>query len=189
MKEILAALPPSSVVHVANSMAIRYVDWIGLPESVQWMHANRGVNGIDGCLSTAVGAALAQSDDRLHVLVIGDMAFLYDRNALWHRHLPKNLRIVLLNDHGGGIFRLIEGSAGLPECDKFFVAGQPLTMEHTALQHRLGYHRADSISSFRSVLPAFLSRQRAQPALLEAVIADPDEEVRLHRQFVAALRE
>ena len=85
-------------------MPVRYASLCGL-EAVQQIavRANRGVSGIDGCLSTAVGAALGT--DRLVTLLIGDVAFFYDRNGLWNNYLPANLRIVLFNNHGGHIFR------------------------------------------------------------------------------------
>ena len=72
--------------------------------------ANRGTSGIDGCTSTAVGYALAEPDKQV-VLLTGDVAFFYDRNAFWHNYPTPNLRVVLLNNHGGGIFRLIDGPA------------------------------------------------------------------------------
>jgi hypothetical protein len=53
-------------------------------------------------------------------LITGDVAFFYDRNGLWHNCLPPNLRVVLLNNHGGGIFRLIDGPAGQPELEEYF---------------------------------------------------------------------
>ena len=69
--------------------------------------SNRGISGIDGILSTAVGNALAQVD-LLHILIIGDLAFFYDRNRLWLNHsFPKNLKIIVMNNAGGGIFTLL----------------------------------------------------------------------------------
>ena len=87
-------------------MAVRYANLIGLSQEQHAgvaVFANRGTSGIDGSNSTAVGSALAS--DRLTVLVTGDMAFFYDRNAFWHNYRLPNLRVVLLNNHGGGIFR------------------------------------------------------------------------------------
>jgi hypothetical protein len=92
--------------------------------------ANRGTSGIDGCTSTAVGAAL--QTERIVTLITGDVAFFYDRNGLWHNYLPPNLRVVLLNNHGGGIFRLIDGPAGQPELEEYFETRQPLRADRAA---------------------------------------------------------
>lgn len=118
MKLVLEYLPDHSTLHLANSMPVRYANYLGLPahKGIE-VWANRGTSGIDGCTSTAVGHAL--NTPHIHTLVTGDMAFFYDRNALWHHHLPANIRIVLLNNHGGGIFRLINGPRQLEELEVF----------------------------------------------------------------------
>src|SRR5690554_7562077 len=68
---------------------------------------NRGTSGIDGCTSTAIGAATTTSD--ITTLITGDVSFLYDSNALWNHYLPKNLKIIVINNGGGGIFRILPG--------------------------------------------------------------------------------
>jgi 2-succinyl-5-enolpyruvyl-6-hydroxy-3-cyclohexene-1-carboxylate synthase len=82
--------------------------------------ANRGTSGIDGVLSTAAGYAFLSS--RINTVIIGDLAFFYDSNALWNRHLPPNLRIILINNGGGGIFRLIDGPAEMTVLEEHFEA-------------------------------------------------------------------
>ncbi len=121
---VLKHLPDSCQLHLANSMAVRYANYVGVSGQHTEVFSNRGTSGIDGCMSTAVGAALAT--DKPVFLLIGDVAFFYDRNALWHPHLPPNLRIILLNNHGGGIFRMIDGPADLPERERYFE-----TVHHT----------------------------------------------------------
>ncbi len=105
----LNTLPGSSLLHLSNSMAVRYANFVGLKGKADLsVSCNRGTSGIDGSNSTAVGAALAQ--EQLVTLITGDMAFFYDRNAFWHQEAMPNLRIIVLNNHAGGIFRLIKGS-------------------------------------------------------------------------------
>jgi 2-succinyl-5-enolpyruvyl-6-hydroxy-3-cyclohexene-1-carboxylate synthase len=118
-KKILSELPDHIDLHLANSMAVRYANVIGLHEkkSVE-VFCNRGTSGIDGSNSTAVGAALMT--DRQTVLLTGDVAFLYDRNAFWHHHLPDNLHIIVFNNKGGGIFRMIDGPSAQPELETYF---------------------------------------------------------------------
>jgi 2-succinyl-5-enolpyruvyl-6-hydroxy-3-cyclohexene-1-carboxylate synthase len=105
---IARAVPEGAVVHLANSTAARYA------QLTEWrahrLHANRGVAGIDGCTSTAVGDALAHPDVPV-VLVTGDQAFFYDLNGLWVRPLPRNLSVIVVNNGGGGIFRWLPGPA------------------------------------------------------------------------------
>src|SRR5690606_10440108 len=117
VKEIIRHLPDQCNLHLANSMSVRYANFIGLAASQKNINvfANRGTNGIDGCTSTVVGHCL--STDRTNILITGDLAFFYDRNAFWHNYPLPNLRIVVLNNHGGIIFGMIDGPGQLPEAD------------------------------------------------------------------------
>jgi 2-succinyl-5-enolpyruvyl-6-hydroxy-3-cyclohexene-1-carboxylate synthase len=128
--------------------------------------ANRGTSGIDGCTSTAVGSAMMT--DKLVFLLTGDVSFFYDRNALWHPHLPKNLRIVLFNNNGGNIFRLIDGPSAQPELEQYFETRHHTSARHTAEDAGLRYLtlRDDSQNSFSEVWAAFLKEDSA-PKLLE----------------------
>ncbi len=113
-------------------MSVRYANHVGLTHARKQVevHSNRGTSGIDGCTSTAVGHALAS--DKPHVLITGDQAFFYDRNAFWHNYALPNLHICILNNHGGIIFNLIDGPAGLPEAAKYFITQQKLNTRSLA---------------------------------------------------------
>ncbi|MCY7358094.1 MAG: 2-succinyl-5-enolpyruvyl-6-hydroxy-3-cyclohexene-1-carboxylic-acid synthase [Rudanella sp.] len=151
---IMDSLPTDSILHLANSMPVRYANLCGLPADRQVaVSANRGVSGIDGCLSTAVGAAL--QTDKLVTVLIGDVAFFYDRNALWHAQLPPNLRIVLLNNHAGHIFRIIDGPNRQPELAEFFETEQPLTARRTAEDAQIEYRFADNQGDLETALVGF----------------------------------
>ena len=153
----LAALPENTALHLANSMAVRYANILGLPQGRQIeVFANRGTSGIDGCTSTAVGAALAQPA-RPVVLLTGDVAFFYDRNAFWHNYPTPNLRVVLFNNHGGGIFRLIDGPRDQPELDEFFETTQPLTAKNLCRDFRLRYFPVRSFAELNAALPVFFA--------------------------------
>lgn len=102
VQHLMACLPSPAVLHLANSSSVRYAQHYLLPEEVT-VCCNRGVNGIEGSLSAAVGYATA-CPDRPNFVVIGDLSFFYDQNALWNTALPKNLHILLLNSQGGQIF-------------------------------------------------------------------------------------
>ena len=162
---LLRHLPDDSLLHLANSMSVRYANLIGVADKKGIsVFANRGTSGIDGSTSTAVGSALGT--DQLVTLLTGDMAFLYDRNALWHNYLPPNLRIVVLNNHGGGIFRMIEGPRSQPELQPFFETEQRQTAQRTAEDMGLKYVRITDAASLTNLLPSFFDLS-AGPQLLE----------------------
>lgn len=179
--KLLENLPENSVLHLANSMPVRYVNLLGLSQSAE-VFANRGTSGIDGCTSTAVGVAL--STQKLVFLFTGDVAFFYDRNALWHPHLPQNLRIVLFNNGGGNIFRLIDGPAAQPELEQYFETRHQTTARHTAEDAGLDYfvvgEKEKSVgedtnnghsANFESIWNDFLA-QTGKAKLLE-ILTDP----------------
>ncbi|MBY0433560.1 MAG: 2-succinyl-5-enolpyruvyl-6-hydroxy-3-cyclohexene-1-carboxylic-acid synthase, partial [Cyclobacteriaceae bacterium] len=122
----------------------RYVNHIGLDVNQSGVNvfSNRGTSGIDGCTSTAVGHSLAS--DILNILITGDLAFFYDRNAFWHNYPLPNLIVVVLNNHGGIIFNLIDGPAGLPEADEFFITRQSLTAKSLATEFGFEYVSAEA---------------------------------------------
>ncbi|MDP4595615.1 MAG: 2-succinyl-5-enolpyruvyl-6-hydroxy-3-cyclohexene-1-carboxylic-acid synthase [Crocinitomicaceae bacterium] len=107
-------------LHLANSSVVRYAQLFDpLPNVVY--HSNRGTSGIDGSVSTAVGAALASPSEQ-HLLICGDTSFIYDSNALWTSPFPQNLKIILIQNHGGGIFQIIPGPANSPLRAQYFEA-------------------------------------------------------------------
>lgn len=143
IRQAMESLPGKSVLHLGNSLAVRYANYIGLNRADITVFSNRGTSGIDGCVSSAVGHALS-TPDRIHILIVGDISFFYDRNALWTDPLPNNLRIIVLNNHGGGIFRMIDGPETIPERDQYFVGYQPRNARLTAEDHGLKYLHADN---------------------------------------------
>jgi 2-succinyl-5-enolpyruvyl-6-hydroxy-3-cyclohexene-1-carboxylate synthase len=98
--------------------------------------------------------------------VTGDMAFFYDRNAFWHNYPISNLRIILLNNHAGGIFRLIEGPAKQPELEEYFETSQKLDGRNMANEFGFGYHLALDAESLNIGLQDFYSKSTV-PKILE----------------------
>jgi len=167
IKTILKNMPEQIVLHIANSMSVRYADFNNsFANTDGWdIYSNRGTSGIDGCTSTAVGHAIADNS-RFQVLITGDMAFFYDKNALWHKHIPPNLLIIVINNRGGGIFRLIKGPADLPELENYFEAGQLLTAERTAADYGLSYSSCSDVDCLKGELGK-LFIDRKGPHILE----------------------
>ncbi len=166
VKEVIDHLPADATLHLANSMSVRYANYIGLSKAhgnIQ-VYANRGTSGIDGCTSTVVGHCLA-NPNKLHVLITGDIAFFYDRNAFWHAHAIPNLRVVLLNNHGGVIFKLIDGPADLKEVDEFFVAKQQLNAKHLCTEFGLDHLVIDNRKKIKNQLKNFFERDNTAKIL------------------------
>jgi 2-succinyl-5-enolpyruvyl-6-hydroxy-3-cyclohexene-1-carboxylate synthase len=153
VQEIMSRLPEHAVLHLGNSMSVRYAAFCGRPEGIREVYCNRGTSGIDGSVSTALG--FSAGDSRWNTLLIGDVAFLYDSNALWN-DLPKNkFRVIILNNAGGGIFRLIDGPSGQPELEKFFETVHRRNAEALCENLNIKYYKAFNKSDLHSVLEHF----------------------------------
>ncbi|AYA35853.1 2-succinyl-5-enolpyruvyl-6-hydroxy-3-cyclohexene-1-carboxylic-acid synthase [Hymenobacter oligotrophus] len=184
----LQQLPDRAALHLANSMAVRYANILGVPaERAIEVFANRGTSGIDGCNSTAVGAALA-NPERPVVLLTGDVAFFYDRNAFWHNYPTPNLKIILINNHAGGIFRLIDGPRQQPELEEFFETRQQLTAENTARDFGLGYHTARTFAELDKALPVFFAPTKKGNAAVLELTTDSATNAAFFEQYRAAVR-
>ena len=165
VQSILSHLPEHSQLQLANSMAVRYANFLGLKDKkgiTVW--CNRGTSGIDGSNSTAVGAALSQ--DQMVTLITGDMAFFYDRNAFWHNYPTPNLRVIVLNNQAGGIFRLIKGPSDQPELEEYFETRQQLNAKSLAAEFGFGYSQATDAASLAESLKSFYSASE-QAKILE----------------------
>ena len=180
IKMILNALPKcKNALHLGNSMPVRIANMIGLEQSESEVWSNRGTSGIDGTLSTAVGHALAQPD-QLHTLIIGDLAFFYDRNGLWlNQAFPANLKIVVMNNKGGGIFRLLSGPSGQDELFDLFTTPHQRSVKLAALEFSLNYFCADSLPELEDILPSFLVLPKS--AVLEIPLQTDEDERIFHR--------
>ncbi|MEB2779944.1 2-succinyl-5-enolpyruvyl-6-hydroxy-3-cyclohexene-1-carboxylic-acid synthase [Algoriphagus sp. C2-6-M1] len=158
----LNKIPTTSKIHVANSMAVRYLNMLG--KRGQEVICNRGTSGIDGSNSTAVGCTFTTKD--IVTLITGDMAFFYDRNAFWHNYTIPNLRVILLNNHAGGIFRLIDGPANQPELEEFFETKQTLTANHLATEFGFFYSKVVNQEELEASLEDFYE-DSLHPKILE----------------------
>lgn len=134
------------------------------------IYINRGVNGIEGSTSVAVGYALGC--DRTTVLITGDLSFFYDANALWNSRLRGNLRVVLVNDQCGGIFAGLPSFAESPALHDYIAASHSATAEGIALSYGCGYTRIEGVSTL-SQLTDWLSVQSDQPQILEILLNHP----------------
>lgn len=183
-RAVLKALTFPCALHLANSSSVRYAAYFRTGANVE-IFSNRGVNGIEGSLSAAVGSALADPA-RLHILLIGDLSFFYDMNALWRPKLPANLRIVLFNNAGGEIFAALPGLELDPESSRFVTAPHQTSALPWASACGLKCLRVEDLQSFERALPSFLNT--APQAQFMEVITSQDEDIAALRAFRAALR-
>jgi len=161
---IFKNLPVDSDVQLGNSTPIRYANLFDVNRNDNRFYSNRGVSGIDGSVSTAAGAAY--SNKRLTTLITGDLAFFYDSNGLWNKNLPENLRIIVINNAGGGIFRIID-SKDTPLLEEYFEAVHDMKIEPFAKAYNVPYYSAGNEKELEKVLPQFYKPQKGKPAILE----------------------
>jgi 2-succinyl-5-enolpyruvyl-6-hydroxy-3-cyclohexene-1-carboxylate synthase len=162
-EKVIESLPINSHLQISNSSAIRYAQLIDIHPSIE-VYCNRGTSGIDGSTSTAIGAAVA--NEKQTVLITGDISFLYDSNALWNNYIPKNLKIVLINNGGGGIFRILPGHDETPVFNTFFETSHCLTAEHLAKMYGFEYAIASNKTTLTNGLEQMYS-QNNKPYIFE----------------------
>lgn len=179
-EEQLADLDTDICVHYANSSAVR----LACIYAQHYVWCNRGVNGIEGSLSTAAGFSLAT--DALTVCVIGDLSFFYDQNALWNSNIGGNLRIVLLNNSGGGIFRQLKGLDKSPVATSFVAAQHETTAQGICTQNDIGYISAKDMGEMQIGIVTLLTRETNRPMLLE-VFTDVDEDMKAYSMYFSQL--
>jgi 2-succinyl-5-enolpyruvyl-6-hydroxy-3-cyclohexene-1-carboxylate synthase len=175
IQAIVNALPhENTTLHLGNSMPVRVANYIDLnKDKTTEVFSNRGTSGIDGTLSTAVGHALAQAN-QTHILIIGDLAFFYDRNGLWLNHrFPRNLKIIVLNNSGGGIFTLLPGPSDQDELFSLFNTPHQRSVKLAAEEFSLRYFLADSLSTLEKLLASFLTS--SESAILEITVQSKDD--------------
>jgi len=157
-------LPANSDVQLGNSTPIRYTSLFNLIKTGAHFYSNRGVSGIDGSVSTAAGAAYGSG--KMTTLITGDLAFFYDSNGLWNKHLPENLRVIVINNSGGGIFRIID-SRDTPLLEEYFEAKHEMKAEPFAKAYNIPYYSAGNEKELEKGLVQFYKPQKGKPAILE----------------------
>lgn len=182
MRRFLEALPDGSALQLANSSPVRNAQYYPLPPHTE-VCCNRGVDGIDGSLSTATGFAMGSP--KTTYALIGDLSFFYDQNALWKLKLPANLRILLFNNGGGGIFHVLPGLDS--EHRDLYIAGtNPFHARHVAETFGLGYLTAKNDAELGEALSAFCSPEAAGKPLLLEVFTDIERDAAATRALTAA---
>ncbi|WP_297890162.1 2-succinyl-5-enolpyruvyl-6-hydroxy-3-cyclohexene-1-carboxylic-acid synthase [uncultured Capnocytophaga sp.] len=161
--EVFKNIPNDYIVQISNSSAIRYAQLIKAHPSWK-VFCNRGTSGIDGSMSTAIGAAVGSASPT--VFITGDLSFFYDSNALWNKYIPQNFRVILLNNQGGGIFRILPGDKTDSNFEYFFETPHKLTAEHFCKMYNINYQSATNLTDLQRKIGEFYEKSDV-PKLLE----------------------
>ncbi len=160
---ILNNIPGKTMLQLGNSSTVRYAQLFDLDKSLQ-VFCNRGTSGIDGCTSTAIGAAVGSKIPT--TLITGDLSFFYDSNALWNSRIPSNFKIVIINNNGGGIFRILPGNKDSEEFDTYFETTHSLSAEHLSKMYDFNYLKVESETELDSAIHKFYDNND-KPSILE----------------------
>ena len=163
-QQILTHLPENSLLNLGNSTTIRLAEYFDFHPSIR-VYCNRGVNGIDGCMSAFVGQSACT--EKLSFLLIGDLTFFYDMNALWNRYVGKNVRIALFNNSGASLFHFGQGLKNYPGLNENVAAEHFVSAQGWCESLGMKYLSAKDKPGLESALQEFLSPEAEGPIILE----------------------
>ena len=183
--KVIRQLPVPCSLHLANSSTVRYAQLFDVPSEVEIL-SNRGTNGIEGSLSTAIGYATAS--DKLNFIIIGDLSFFYDMNALWNSNYGANVRILLLNNEGGEIFHALPGLV-LHENARRFVTATHKSSAHAWAEDRgFEYLSAHNDAELDEAVKRFTEPSVTQRPMLLEVFTDKQLDIELLKEYYHSLK-
>lgn len=162
-QHLALTVPEKYQMHLANSSTVRYAQLFQMKSSVR-VFCNRGTSGIDGSTATAIGASLVNEEPT--VLITGDLSFFYDSNALWNMYVRNDFRIIIINNSGGGIFRILPGKNDSENFETFFETKHNLTAQYISQQFGFDYCKAANENDLRKELTTFYTIS-GRPKILE----------------------
>lgn len=175
---IISSIPAKWNVHFSNGTPIRYAQLMDCTR-LHRCECNRGVSGIDGCTSTAVGASVAYNNVTL--IITGDMSCQYDIAALASKLISPRFKMIVISNGGGGIFRFIGSTSKLPELEKYFAVGVNLPLKELAHGYGFEYFMADSAQSLISEFHKF-ANHTSSAAILE-IKTPPELSAKILKQY------
>ncbi|MBU2940493.1 2-succinyl-5-enolpyruvyl-6-hydroxy-3-cyclohexene-1-carboxylate synthase [Lacinutrix sp. C3R15] len=178
---ILKSIPDNSILQLSNSSTIRYAQLFNINKTLE-VFCNRGTSGIDGSTSTAVGCAVANTKQT--VFITGDLSFFYDSNALWNNYIPNDFRIIVINNQGGGIFRILPGDKNSENFDTYFETKHQLSVKHLCDMYGFEYVKASNIDTLKDTLQSFYLASDS-PKILEVFTPRTINDTILLRYFKA----
>lgn len=183
--DLIKALPAPCSLHLANSSTVRYAQLFTLAKGVE-VCCNRGVNGIEGSLSSAIGYASAST--QTNFILIGDLSFFIDMNALWMSHLRNNVRILLFNNEGGEIFHTLPGMDKTDKSRPFITAEHQTSAKGWAEERGFQYIKVRDDEEWQDALKVFASPEEQERPMLLEVMTDKSEDTRLLREYYKSVK-
>ena len=177
-EQALESIPDNCQLQISNSSIIRYAQLFSIKDAVT-IFCNRGTSGIDGSTSTAIGAAFANKKQT--IFITGDLSFFYDSNGLWNTNIPASFRIIIVNNSGGGIFKIIPGP-GTTNAAEYFTTPHCLTAEHLCKMHQFEYQKAYSKETVSKELNGFFETS-LKPKILEIFTPSAENDLILKTYF------
>ncbi|WP_320052582.1 2-succinyl-5-enolpyruvyl-6-hydroxy-3-cyclohexene-1-carboxylic-acid synthase [uncultured Acetobacteroides sp.] len=163
-KTIFERMPSGISLHLGNSTPVRYAQLFALSNDID-VYSNRGTSGIDGVVSTFAG--FASKNDKMSLLVVGELSFLYDSNGLWNRYLSPKARIIVINNAGGGIFRLIDGPSRSEALEQHIEYRHGQSVENIARAFWVEYLSASNEKELENSFATLMDQNINKPMLLE----------------------
>ncbi len=182
---VIKNLPAPCSLHLANSSVVRYAQLFDIPANVEIL-SNRGTNGIEGSLSTALGYATAS--DKLNYLFIGDLSFFYDMNALWNSNYGANIRILLLNNEGGEIFHALPGLELHENARRFVTATHCTTAKAWAEDRGFEYLSARNSEELNAAVTVFTQASVTNRPMLLEVFTDKNLDIEMLKEYYHNLK-
>ena len=178
-QKLMNNIPKDSILNLANSSTIRLAQYFDNDPSIK-IYCNRGIHGIDGCMSTFIGQSAVT--DKLSFLIIGDLTFFYDMNALWNRYVGKNVRIMLVNNSGAALFHFNQGLEKYPTLNENVAADHNATAKGWAESRGFKYLSSTNKEEFDKNLVEFVNPNSDKPIILE-VFTKKEDDARLQHEF------
>lgn len=156
--ELLQQIPSDTILQLANSTSVRWTQLFPARADLTYI-CNRGTSGIDGSLSTAAGYAF--SSKQLIVFLTGDLSFIYDSNGLWNKYIGENLKIVVMNNNGGNIFRFIGDKDLMQNSLDFFTTPHQVKIKSLTEAYGLDYISCDKTEELKTNINELLTSKKA----------------------------
>lgn len=164
VQQYIKNIPSNALLHIANSNSIRLSAYFDVDPTVT-VYDNRGTHGIDGSMSSFIGQASVSN--RPSFLLIGDLSFFYDMNALWNHYVGNNIRILVCNNSGGAIFHSYPNMKNVPTLDEHIAAAHETSVKEWVVSRGFEYFSAKNKEEFDEVLPCLMNISSEYPILLE----------------------
>lgn len=158
-KELMQSIPNGSNIQLGNSTVVRYSNLFELSNAYRF-DCNRGTSGIEGVVSTAAGASIINQENT--TVITGDVSFFYDSNALWNNYIQKGLKIILINNGGGGIFNIIPGPSTVDDSSTYFETEHQLDASKLADSFNVAYSNCNNLETLQNSITSLYSSDKTE---------------------------